>query len=342
MKTRSKLMSRLLSLALCICMVLALLPAIPLVANAANATAGSKIYLKPNSNWKSGSAWFAAYFFNNSTGKNQWVSMSDSDGNGIYECSVPSGTWPNVIFCRMNPVSTQTDWSYKWDQTSDLSFTSGKDLYTVTEGAWSNGSGSWSTATCDQVFHNMSGDKCTRCGVEGRTVYFQNNWEWQNVKVYYWKGNFNNSWPGESVDYHGEAVVDGITRYYSVMTVPADVDGFIINGTNNSNTGTNKQDQTATITMDDWYDGVTYCLDAYTTETDGHHVCQVKDFPICKDFAKEHKFVENVCTRCDVTWCQLNGHVDVDGADEAAAEGEDDCDVCGVALMDIFFKNANL
>ena len=182
---------RLLSLALCVCMLLALLPVFPLTANAAST---SKIYLVPNSNWKTSNAWFAAYFFNNGE---KWVKLTDADGNGIYECEVPDG-FVDVIFCRMNSSATKMSWDGVWNQTNDLKLANGNDLYTIAAGAWSKGNGTWSKATCDQVFHNMSGNKCTRCGVEGRTVYFQNNWEWQNVKIYYWKPlmNFSASvWP---------------------------------------------------------------------------------------------------------------------------------------------------
>ena len=330
MRQRSKL-SRLLSLALCLCMVLAMLPALPLTANAAST---SKIYLVPNSNWTQSNAWFAAYFFNNGE---KWVKMTDADGNGIYECEVPSG-FVDVIFCRMNSSASATNWNNVWNQTNDLKLANGNDLYTIASGAWSKGNGTWSKATCDQVFHNMVNGKCTRsgCTAEERTVYFQNNWEWQDVYVYYWKdlGNdktINNGWPGVAVDYYDK---DSEDRLYSVMTVPNDVDGFIINGTNNSNTGTNKKDQTVTITMDDWYDGITYYLDAFTTETDGHHVCEVKDYVICKDFSKEHKYVNDRCSRCDETYCQINGHKFGSGLGK-----NDTCERCGADSMTIFFKS---
>ena len=71
--------------------------------------------------------------------------MTDSDGDGIYEVIVPSG-YPNVIFCRMNPSTTENNWDNKWNQTSDLTIpTDGSDFYILDEGGWDNGSGSWST-----------------------------------------------------------------------------------------------------------------------------------------------------------------------------------------------------
>ena len=102
------------------------------------------LYLKPNSNWTSSSAWFAAYFFGNGE---KWVKMLDEDGDGIYSCEIPTDkTYPSVILVRMNSAKSALSWDSKWDQTNDLTVpTDGKNLYTVAAGAWSNGNGSWST-----------------------------------------------------------------------------------------------------------------------------------------------------------------------------------------------------
>ena len=102
------------------------------------------LYLKPNANWKKDNARFAAYFFGNG---DKWVSMVDSDSDGIYEVNIPEGYdyGCNVIFCRMNPSTTANNWNNKWNQTSDLKApTDGKNLYTVKEGTWDKGGGTWS------------------------------------------------------------------------------------------------------------------------------------------------------------------------------------------------------
>ena len=112
--------------------------------NATYSTSG-KYYLVPNDNWKSSDAWFATYFFNNSTGKNTWVKMTKiSDNPAYYEVVIPSGTWPNLIFCRMNSSKSTMDWNSVWNQTSDLAKQSSNNFYTIAAGAWSKGSGSWS------------------------------------------------------------------------------------------------------------------------------------------------------------------------------------------------------
>ena len=105
----------------------------------------AKVYLKPNNNWKADGAWFAAYFFGNGE---SWKGMT---ANGdIYECEIPIGYYPEVIFVRMNPnkpsgTNNDLNWENKWNQSGDLTVpTDGKTLYTVEEGVWDNVGGSWS------------------------------------------------------------------------------------------------------------------------------------------------------------------------------------------------------
>ena len=78
------------------------------------------VYLKPNSNWLKDSARFAVYLFQGST--NTWTDMSDEDGDGYYEATLPEGEWEKIIFCRMNPSTTTKRLSNKWNQTLDLIF----------------------------------------------------------------------------------------------------------------------------------------------------------------------------------------------------------------------------
>lgn len=99
------------------------------------------IYLKPNSNWVKDNARFAVYTWDS---ESVWYDMKDSDSDGIYEV-LKTNLKSNVIFCRMNPGSTANDWNNKWNQTSDLTLpTDGNNLYTVKDGTWDNGGGTWS------------------------------------------------------------------------------------------------------------------------------------------------------------------------------------------------------
>lgn len=107
-----------------------------------DAATPTTLYLKPNSNWTQANAKFSAYFFGNGE---RWESMTDSNGDGIYEVATPTG-YPKVIFCRMNPSGNQKDWSGKWNQTGDLTIpTDGKDLFTVPSEAWDGSTNGWGT-----------------------------------------------------------------------------------------------------------------------------------------------------------------------------------------------------
>ena len=132
---------RFLSLALALLMVFSMVPQITLGAEAATP---DTLYLKPNSNWTQAGARFAAYFFGNGE---EWVSMTDSNGDDIYEVTVPSG-FSKVIFCRMDPSKTANSWDTKWNQTGDLTIPAdGKNQYTVKDGTWDKGGGTWSVYT---------------------------------------------------------------------------------------------------------------------------------------------------------------------------------------------------
>ncbi len=104
-------------------------------------------YLQPNSNWKEANARFAIYFFGNG---DTWVSMKDDNGDGIYVANNPTDgkTYPNMIFCRMNPSNTDNNWNNKWNQTGDLTCpTDGKNCFTVPSGSWDGATTSWSVHT---------------------------------------------------------------------------------------------------------------------------------------------------------------------------------------------------
>ena len=99
---------------------------------------GAKIYLKPNSNWATDNARFAAYFFGNGE---KWVSMTPVFD--AYEVEVPPG-FSKVIFCRMNPSNTTNGWNNKYNQTGDLTIpTNGNNCFTVPGGAWDGSTTSW-------------------------------------------------------------------------------------------------------------------------------------------------------------------------------------------------------
>ena len=72
--------------------------------------------------------------------------MTDDNGDGIYECVVPSG-YTKVIFCRMNPGASANNWDNKWNQTGDLTIpTNGDNQCAINEDQWDCGNNvTWST-----------------------------------------------------------------------------------------------------------------------------------------------------------------------------------------------------
>ena len=113
----------------------------------------SKVYLKPNGNWKTGGARFAAYFYVSSDGnKNTWVDMTITNEDGVYYCQYPSDqNYDNVTFGRMNGSTTANNWDNRWDQTNGMEMYSGANSFTIEEGQWggngndnSGATGNWS------------------------------------------------------------------------------------------------------------------------------------------------------------------------------------------------------
>ena len=90
------------------------------------------LYLKP-SLWDTDGAKFAIYYFEGN--QNGWSEYLTSVENGVYSGTVPD-EYNTVIFCRMNPNGAK-DWSGKWNQTSDMTIESGKDMCVISD--WNEG-----------------------------------------------------------------------------------------------------------------------------------------------------------------------------------------------------------
>ena len=83
------------------------------------------------------------------------------------------------------------------------------------------------------------------------TIYFQNNWLWSDVKIYYWGSSGTNpGWSGYSMTFYEN---DGTYDVYK-YDVPTDVTGIIFNGT-----GSNGFEQSVDITSG-WSDGLCYSM----------------------------------------------------------------------------------
>ena len=97
------------------------------------------IHLKPNDNWKSNDARFAAYFFSG-TGGDVWVDMIEN-AQGVYSCKIPTGGHKKVLFGRMNPnTDNGFDWNNNqiWNKTKDLELLSEDNCFALSNEAWGN------------------------------------------------------------------------------------------------------------------------------------------------------------------------------------------------------------
>ena len=116
---------------------------------AVKTTEPTMVYLTPNNNWKTDNPRYAIYTWD---GGDKWFNMSDPDGDGTYECELPAGI-ENIIFCRMSPSAAANNWTNKWNQSSDLKYDGVNNHYTVSEGAWDKGAGTWGVYVPPQVGH---------------------------------------------------------------------------------------------------------------------------------------------------------------------------------------------
>ena len=97
------------------------------------------IYFVPSDNWKQDNARFAVYAWNDSS--SIWLSLTETDG--VYTADLGDG-YSNVIFCRMNPSTTENNWNNKWNQTADLTIPEEMNCFTVNTGEWDGANGTWS------------------------------------------------------------------------------------------------------------------------------------------------------------------------------------------------------
>lgn len=118
--------------------------------------APAQLYLKPNNNWKTNNARFAAYFFGNGE---TWVSMNKINDN-LYVVDVPTNkSYPKVIFCRMNPSNTTNNWNNRWNQTGDLTIpTNENNTFTIPSDSWDGATTTWSKTTPTVSFSSKPTD----------------------------------------------------------------------------------------------------------------------------------------------------------------------------------------
>ncbi len=120
----------------------------------------TKLYLNTGGSilWDNMSPRYAAYFFDNTAGVNEWVSMTPITATPhVYTVEVPiDHNYSEVIFVRMNPNNSANRWNNDsdgdnkpvWDQTGDLTFSSTDNFYHITSWGYNNrATGYWNTYT---------------------------------------------------------------------------------------------------------------------------------------------------------------------------------------------------
>lgn len=115
-------------------------------------------YLVPNDNWLQSNARFAVYVIAQNA-SDTWVDMTAVEGvTGTYQVTV-NDEYTKLIFCRMNPETSENNWNVKWNQTGDLleGDIKEQDCYTLTEGSWTEGT--WSTYVRVEDVYTVAGVK---------------------------------------------------------------------------------------------------------------------------------------------------------------------------------------
>ena len=141
-----------------------------------------KVYLKPNSNWTKDNARFAVYCFNSTS--DLWVSMTSTTLNGesgYYFSEVDNVTYSTIIFCRMNPSTTENNWNNKWNQSADITMPQADALYDMSSitdwDKWNVTPTAVNVAPSTPVFSLESGSYDTNQSVTisstaGATIYY--------------------------------------------------------------------------------------------------------------------------------------------------------------------------
>ncbi len=113
------------------------------------------------------------------------------------------------------------------------------------------------TGTCSGCGNTVSAshsyvNKACVCGAETMSIYFQNNWQWSDIKLYYWyeDGSYDNAWPGKAMTRYGKNTDTSNPYDIYTMEVPSHVKGIVISSSS---------DQSPDITSG-WYDGICYYM----------------------------------------------------------------------------------
>ncbi len=141
------------------------------------------IYLNTNYEWYAGNAKFAIHYWNDDTptpvsGWSKFMVEESGCATGIYKGFVPEG-YNNINFGRFNPVQSTdpTDWTNRWNQTSDLTIPTSpaKDYFTLSSktgdndynGSWSNYAPYYTISFNNNAVFSTTSAPSSQCILEG-------------------------------------------------------------------------------------------------------------------------------------------------------------------------------
>lgn len=152
-------------------------------------------YLKPNTDWASAGAWFAAYYYN-SDSDYVWVKAVDTDSDGTYECTT-NGTYANVTFCRMNPGFDTMEWGTSeenriWNKVEGLTVpTTEENCCYVTDwnaGEWNILNYTWSVK--ENCLYLKPSDNWKEASARFAAYFFGNGDTWVDMKRVGYEGYY--------------------------------------------------------------------------------------------------------------------------------------------------------
>ena len=152
---------------------------------------------------------------------------------------------------------------------------------------------------------------------ETKTVYFQNNWLWTDVRCYYWNDGTSSSWPGDAMTFVEN---DGTYDIYKAE-IPANA-YIIFNGIKNDNSGS--RDQTPDMTS--WDACAVYYMywnNGNTVKTDSkkHSYTSVVTAPDCVNAG----YTTYTCSSCGDSYTEA-GEAATGHTYEKGGETCDNCD----------------
>ena len=173
--TRKILVALIVVMTLMITLAAAIIPA---------SAATTKTYYLDASVWDKDGAKFVGYFWVDG-GASKFVEMVDSDGDGIYECTVDA-SFKKVIFLRKSKATL--DWNNEWNRVGDITIpTNGNNRCIIT--GWEQSSYKWDKFTptaCKKdydAYGKCSNTNCTTCcyyTVAGSGAHLGTEWDSAN------------------------------------------------------------------------------------------------------------------------------------------------------------------